>query len=575
MRSLAAVLLALFGFACASADGPLPPPAGVAAAAASKEAYWKKAFPTAAKFEKRVIPAQQISEADAGNTLFYEVADANGKRLGYLRDFVGPVSTSGTCACDPINVTLAFDAGGEFFTLISPAPLTKYGHEEMTEEETVRLVGILRDPPAQLLEVRDIEDLVDATSGATKSQYAEFVVHRAALETRRLVQIVEDTEGIISGAPEADDKRELDAITSKPEGAQRLHALADFLAHATTTDMAQRAFVIMGRDYIKALQAGGSLDEAVNARILDSALVDRINPGLQADICYRLSQERAALTVAERCAVQLERFPDAAPVVSLIRGTVLYMRGETKAAAPELEKAAWRFDMRTDPRLHARLAAALIASGNVESGCAKALVLHRAAPLLGETRTVVNQCATADKQFNAKRTAQEKEDREMLMALKQTGKKVPTVDVDNAQLVPVKLDPADPKQVTVLMFFATWCPHCQAELPKVSAFADSIAANPKLRGKVRVIGVRSATERETETFDAFRARFPISFPVFTDTAMSMAFNAVVQETGIQPGFPTLLVLDTQGRIRYEMPSGEYRDTTRELDYAVSSLVDSK
>ena len=570
--SFRVALLATLFVGCSSVDEPLPPPKGAESQAASKEAYWKKAFPAAAKFERRSIPADQLAEADAGNTTFYEVADDGGKRLGYLRDFVGPVSTHGACACDPINVTLAFDPAGEFFTLISPAPLTKYGHEEMTEQETQRLIAILKDPPAELLEVREVEDLVDATSGATKPQYAEFVVHRAALETRRLVQIVEDSEAIISGAPAADDKRALDAITSQKEGAARMHALADFLGRATSDEIAQRAYVIMSRDYLKSIQTGGSLDDKVSTRLLDTALVDRIGPGLQADICYRLAQERTALTFGERCATQLEKYPDAAPVVALIRGTVAFLRGDMQTAVPELDKAAWRFDVKTEPRLHARLAAALVATGKADIGCQKALLLHRAAPLLSETKQVVDQCAKADKSFNAKRAAQEAEDRKMLGDLKETGKKVPTIDVDNAQLVPVKLDAADPKQITVLMFFATWCPHCQAELPKVSAFADSIAANPKLRGKVRVIGVRTSVEREVETIEAFRARIPMTFPVYTDAAMSIGYSTVVQETGIPSGFPTLLVLDQQGRIRYQMPSGEYRDTTRELEWAVSSLL---
>ncbi|MBC7793881.1 MAG: TlpA family protein disulfide reductase [Clostridia bacterium] len=525
------------------------------------------------KFERRSIPADKIAEADAGNTAFFEVADADGKRLGYLRDFVGPVSTHGACACDPINVTLAFDPSGKFFTFISPAPLTKWDHEPMTNEETQRLIGILHDPPAQLLEVREVEDLVDATTGATKPEYAEFVVHRAALETRRLVQIVEDTEGIISGAPEADDKRELDSITSKLDGVPRMHALAAYMGRVNSPEVGQRAYVIMGRDYLHALQTGGSLDEQVNARLLDSTLVERIGPGLQADICYRLAQERAALTVAERCALQLEKYADAAPVVSLIRGTVMFLRGDMKGSIPELDKAAWRFDVKTEPRLHARLATALVSTSQLEPGCNKALLLHRANPLMSETRMLINQCATADRNFTTKRVAQEKEDHKMLLGLKQDGKKVPTIEVDNAQLVPVRLDAADAKRVTVMMYFATWCPHCQAELPKVSTFADNIASNPKLRGRVRVIGVRTATERETETIDAFRARIPMSFPIYTDTAMSIGYSLVVQETGIAAGFPTLLVLDKAGHIRYEMPSGEFRDTNRELEWAVTSLLD--
>ncbi|HSI06722.1 MAG TPA: hypothetical protein VLC93_19690 [Myxococcota bacterium] len=215
---LTAVTLLLFAAACGSPETPAPQ---AGAAPASKETYWKKAFPTAAKFERRGIAKDALIEADYGNNVFVEVSDAQGNRLGYLRDFVGPVATEGTCACDPINVTLVFDAAGKFSTLISPQPLTKHEHVAMTPEETQRLIGILRDPPNALLEVRNQEELVDATTGATKPPYKPFVIDKAALETKRLVQLVIDTSLIIAAAPIADDQKHLSAALQKPEGIER------------------------------------------------------------------------------------------------------------------------------------------------------------------------------------------------------------------------------------------------------------------------------------------------------------------------------------------------------------------
>ena len=82
----------------------------------------------------------------------------------------------------------------------------------------------------------------------------------------------------------------------------------------------------------------------------------------------------------------------------------------------------------------------------------------------------------------------------------------------------------------------------------------------------------AAIEREAETYEAFQQRFKITFPVFTDTAMSTSYTKVVNDTGIKGGFPTLLVTDESGKLRYEMPAGEWRDTDKELEWAVKSLL---
>ncbi len=566
---LTVVTLLLLAAACGSAETPAPQ---AGAAPTTKEAYWKKAFPSAAKFERRGIAKDALIEADYGNNIFVEVSDAQGNRLGYLRDFVGPVATEGTCACDPLNVTLVFDAAGKFTTLISPQPLTKYEHVAMTPEETERLIGILRDPPNELLEVRSQDDLVDATTGATKAAYKPFVIDKAALETKRLVQLVIDTSLIIAAAPIADDQKHLNAALQKPEGIERARALADLIGKLTADMMAQRAYVVMSHDYLASVVKSQTTDAAIDAKILDAALAERVGPGMQAEICYRLAEQKAALSVGERCAKALSRYQDAGPIVALIDGTVAYFRGDYELAAKALESASWRFDIQADPRAHTRLAAALLATGKNEAGCAKALLVRRAHPLLPDNKATLDTCAKTDKGFAAKLAASDTEDRDLFLGLKQTGPQIPTIEVDDAKLQPVKLAAGEPGKVTVMMFFATWCPHCQAELPKVSSFAERMAKDKALQGKVRVVGVRTAVERETETYDAFAQRFKVSFPVYTDTAMATSYTKVVNDAGLKGGFPTLIVTDETGKLRYEMPAGEWRDTDKELEWAVKSLA---
>ncbi len=568
MRLTALCLL----FVLAACSGSTEKSAPKAGAPSSKEAYWKKAFPTGDKFDRKGIAKDQLAEADYGNNIYIEVSDAEGKRLGYLRDFVGPVSTKETCACDPLNVTLVFDADGQFTTLLSPQPLTKKDHVELTKAETERLIELLRDPPAALLEVRDVEDVVDATSGATKPEYKPMVIEYAALETQRLVHLVMDTSLIIAGAPLADDQKQLAAVLAKPESIERARELAALLDRLTSDVIAQRAYVMMSRDYLATIAKSNTPDEAIDAKILDNAIADRVGPGMQAEICYRLAEQKAALTVAERCAQSLARYQDAAPIVALIQGTVAFYRDELELASKALEAASWRFDVQTDPMMHARLAAALVGQGQTDKGCTKALLVRRAHPLMPENKTTLEKCAKVDKGFNAKLAAAEKEDRELFMGLKQDGATIPTIDVDDAKLQPVKLAAGEPGKITVMMFFATWCPHCQAELPKVTAFAEHVAKDATLKNKVRVLGVRTAIEREAEPYEAFQQRFKIGFPIYTDTAMSTSYQKVVQDAGLKGGFPTLIVTDEKGKLRFEMPAGEFRDTEKELEWAVKSLT---
>lgn len=566
---LSALCLVFALVACSGSTEKSAPKAG---APSSKEAYWKKAFPTGDKFDRKGIAKDQLAEADYGNNTYVEVSDATGKRLGYLRDFVGPVSTKETCACDPINVTLVFDADGHFTTLLSPQPLTKKDHVEFTKAETERLIELLKDPPAALLEVREVEDLVDATSGATKPEYKPMVIEWAALETQRLIYLVMDTTLIIAGAPLADDQKQLAAVLAKPEGIERARELAGLLDRLTSDAIAQRAYVMMSRDYLAAITKNNTLDAAVDAKILDNAMADRVGPGMQAEVCYRLAEQKAALSVAERCAESLARYQDAAPIVALIQGTVAFYRGDFATASKALEAASWRFDVQADPMMHARLAAAYVGLGQNDKGCTKALLVRRAHPLMPENKGTLDLCAKAEKGFAAKIAAADKEDRELFMGLKQDGAVIPTIDVDDAKLQPLKLAAGEPGKVTVMMFFATWCPHCQAELPKVSAFAEKVAKDAALKNKVRVLGVRTAIERESETYEAFSQRFKIGFPVYTDTAMSTSYQKVVQDAGLKGGFPTLIVTDEKGKLRYEMPAGEFRDTEKELEWAVKSLT---
>ena len=55
--------------------------------------FYKKEFPNAKGFNKRDIPSDFLAEIDKSNSNYYEVHDQSDTVIGYLRDFMGPVTS--------------------------------------------------------------------------------------------------------------------------------------------------------------------------------------------------------------------------------------------------------------------------------------------------------------------------------------------------------------------------------------------------------------------------------------------------------------------------------------------------
>jgi len=97
--------------------------------------------------------------------------------------------------------------------------------------------------------------------------------------------------------------------------------------------------------------------------------------------------------------------------------------------------------------------------------------------------------------------------------------------------------PGHPGTPTVLLFFASWCTPCQAELPRITAYL----ATHGRRG-VAVVGVDG--EAPSAAARAFAAAKHVTFPVMSDpppfTVASGRFNL--------PGFPDSLFIDATGHL---------------------------
>ena len=128
-----------------------PPPPKAPPVSEAQAKYYSSGIKNVHRFVSKMIPKEMISSLDKGNDTYIQAQDASGNIIGYLRDFMGPVTLGEECPCDPINLTLIFKPNYMLDTIISPSPLKKLDGELMTIQDMSLLIRLAKYPPKELL----------------------------------------------------------------------------------------------------------------------------------------------------------------------------------------------------------------------------------------------------------------------------------------------------------------------------------------------------------------------------------------------------------------------------------------
>ncbi|HEX8376643.1 MAG TPA: TlpA disulfide reductase family protein [Pedobacter sp.] len=95
-------------------------------------------------------------------------------------------------------------------------------------------------------------------------------------------------------------------------------------------------------------------------------------------------------------------------------------------------------------------------------------------------------------------------------------------------------------KLVMINFFATWCPPCAAELPRVqNDIWDKYKDNPKFA--LMVIG----REEDWKKLDPFKAKHNYTFPILPDTDRQIFSKYATQ------AIPRNIIIDGDGKIVYQ------------------------
>lgn len=121
-----------------------------------------------------------------------------------------------------------------------------------------------------------------------------------------------------------------------------------------------------------------------------------------------------------------------------------------------------------------------------------------------------------------------------------TGDTVPSISGTGLDGKPLRLAPND-GVARVYVVFAHWCPHCQAEVPRIVTWART----HELPSHVQVVGISTSASKDQPNFPpaAWLARERWHYDTLVDDEVGTAASALGLE-----GFPFLVFVDMRGQV---------------------------
>lgn len=113
------------------------------------------------------------------------------------------------------------------------------------------------------------------------------------------------------------------------------------------------------------------------------------------------------------------------------------------------------------------------------------------------------------------------------------GEKAPGFSAETADGSGISLSDRGGKEATMLVFFATWCPHCQAEAPTIAEFVDQY---PNLR--IVMVGIDG--QDDPTKVQEFADEYGIEAPAIYEPSLDDPYGV--------SGYPTTYILDGKDEV---------------------------
>lgn len=119
------------------------------------------------------------------------------------------------------------------------------------------------------------------------------------------------------------------------------------------------------------------------------------------------------------------------------------------------------------------------------------------------------------------------------------GPRIPAVKGYDLNGAPYDLQPSIGSKPIMLVFWASWCPSCKTEVPKINQLAEKFHQKG-----MEFVGINVGFNDSVERAQAFVKKTGMSYPVLFDAAGKITDQFKLQ------GVPTIIIADKHGIIRF-------------------------